>query len=235
LICITIVYSVIQPVITLLTLVAFTLLYAAHKYVLVWAADQPDALETGGMFYIKALRTVFVSLYLEGVCLAGLFFLLPAENDNTKRAKAGLAGGVIMVVMIVIVAAFQIYIDWFRFKKDYLVYAHSSTSHKHSLVKGMEKQGQATASPEQEDEVAGEQLGNTSGMHERAFDHPALWKKQPTIWIAQDPLGIGKFESARINEAGVESSTEFAEMNEKGKIDVSRGPPDEAWYGGFSN
>lgn len=94
-ICICIVYSVIQPVITLLTLVAFVLLYAAYKYVIYWAADQPDSLETGGMFYIKALRTVFVALYLEGICLAGLFFLSQDENGN--QAKSGLACGAIMV------------------------------------------------------------------------------------------------------------------------------------------
>ena len=32
-----------------------------------WVADQPDHLETGGLFYIKALRTVFVAVYLEGI------------------------------------------------------------------------------------------------------------------------------------------------------------------------
>lgn len=135
--------------------------------------------------------------------------------------------------MIVIIAVFQIYIDWFRFKPDYLIYAHSSTTVKHSFAKnGLEKVGQAANGTREEDEIAGPELGNTSGFHARAFDHPALWKKQPTVWLAEDQLGIGKFESARINEAGVESSTMFAEMNEKGQIDVSRGPPDEAWYGG---
>lgn len=235
LIVICVVYSVIQPVITLLTMVAFIFLYAAHKYLLFWTTDQPDSLETGGMFYIKALRTVFVGLYLEGICLAGLFFLLPDGNDSSKRAKAGLACGVIMVIMIVAVAALQIYIDWFRFKKDYLVYAHSSTTVKHSLSKtGLEKNGQAPTQPDEEHANAGPEHGNTTGLHEQAFDHPALWKKQPTIWLAEDPLGIGKFESARINDAGVESSIEYATMTEKGKVDVSRGPPDEAWYGGYT-
>jgi hypothetical protein len=94
-ICITIVYSVIQPVITALAWVAMLLLFSAYKYTLYWCADQPDFLETGGRFYIKALRTVFVSLYLEEICLAGLFFL---STDNTgSRTKSGLACGAIMV------------------------------------------------------------------------------------------------------------------------------------------
>jgi hypothetical protein len=94
-VCITIVYSVIQPIITLLALVAFALLFAAYKYMLYWTTDQPDSLETGGLFYIKALRTVFVSLYIEEVCLIGLFFLSTDTTGN--RSKPGIAGGVIMV------------------------------------------------------------------------------------------------------------------------------------------
>lgn len=73
-------------------------MYSAYKYLLGWCADQPDALETGGMYYPKALNTVFVALYLEEVCLAGLLFL--SSDPNGKRSKSGLAGGVIMVSCI---------------------------------------------------------------------------------------------------------------------------------------
>ncbi len=94
-VCITIVYSVIQPIIVLVAIVAFALLFAAYKYTLGWCADQPDSLETGGLYYVKALRTVFVSLYLEGICLAGLLFL--STDQNGDRTKSGLACGAIMV------------------------------------------------------------------------------------------------------------------------------------------
>ena len=134
--------------------------------------------------------------------------------------------------MIVVTALFQIYIDWFRFKKDSLIFANSGSPLTQTTKGAVAR---ITTSASDEDAIAGPELGNTSGFHERAFDHPALWKKQPVIWIAQDPLGVGKFESARINEAGVESSTEFAEMNEKAAITIERGPPDEAWYGGFTS
>lgn len=92
---ITIVYSVIQPLITILALLAFCMIYAAYKYQLGWCADQPDHIETGGLFYIKAIRTVFVALYLEGICLAGLFFL--STDASGGRAPSGIACGVIMV------------------------------------------------------------------------------------------------------------------------------------------
>ncbi|WWD05285.1 hypothetical protein V865_003358 [Kwoniella europaea PYCC6329] len=232
LICITIVYTVIQPIITLLALVAFCLLYGAYKYLLHWCADQPDYSETGGMFYIKALRTVFVSLYLEGICLAGLFFLSSDENGN--RAKSGLGCGAVMVAVIVAIALFQFYIDWFRFKKPYLYYVHSTTTHSKSL--GIDpKVGVTQTTSDEEVNNAGPQYGNTSGFHYRAFDHPALWKKQPVIWITNDPLGIGNYLAEKFNGKNVEASTEFTSMDEKQKVQVERGPPDEAWYGGFSS
>ncbi|WWC88432.1 uncharacterized protein L201_003343 [Kwoniella dendrophila CBS 6074] len=233
LICVTIVYSVIQPIMCLLSLVAFCLLYAAYKYLLHWCADQPDYSETGGMFYIKALRTVFVSLYLEGICLAGLFFLSTDQNNN--RAKSGLGCGAVMVVVIILVALFQIYIDWFRFKKPYLYYVHSTTTHNKSLNIDPKTGITQTSSTEEEDENAGAQFGNTSGYHYRAFDHPALWKKQPVVWIANDQLGVGNHLAEKINNKNVEASTEFTSMDEKQHIHVERSPPDEAWYGGFTS
>ncbi|WRT68034.1 uncharacterized protein IL334_005009 [Kwoniella shivajii] len=231
LICISIVYSVIQPMMNLLALVAFCLLYAAYKYTLHWCADQPDASETGGMFYIKALRTVFVALYLEGICLAGLFFL--STDDQGKRAKSGLGCGAVMVAVIIGIALFQIYIDWFRFKKPYLYYVHSTSTHSKSLPIES-KNGVTETTSNEEYDNAGPQYGNTSGYHAKAFDHPALWKKQPVIWLTNDQLSIGNHLSEKINEKNVEASTEFTSMDNKQKIQVERSPPDEAWYGGFT-
>jgi len=176
---------------------------------------------------------VFVSLYIEEICLIGLFFL--STDATGKRAKAGLAGGAVMIVALILTALFQIYIDWFRFKRDYLIYAHSSTSLKGASSTNLNTTfGRVTTTVSEEQENAGPEHGNTSGFHARAFDHPALWKKQPVVWIADDPLGIGKFETKRINDLRVEASTEYAIMDAKGTLVVERGPPDEAWYDGFT-
>lgn len=227
-VCITIVYSVIQPIITPLALVAFCLLYAAYKYQLGWCADQVDYLETGGLFYIRALRTVFVALYLEGICLAGLFFLSTDQNGN--RSKAGIAGGAIIAAAVVAIACLQFYIDWFGFKAPFLQYVHST----HHTKTGDRLAEPKLQSVSQGQENPGAQYGNTSGFHDQAFDHPALWKKQPCIWIADDSLGLGRDQADRINAKKVEASTEYAAMDQDGKLSVQRGPPDEAWEGGFN-
>jgi hypothetical protein len=79
---------------------------------------------------------------------------------------------------------------------------------------------------------AGPEYGNTTGLHKRAFDNPATWKAQPTIWIADDKLGLGRSEVSRLTAERVDASSEYAFRDEKGKVIVERGPPDEAWYGG---
>ncbi|KIR96993.1 hypothetical protein L804_05651 [Cryptococcus deuterogattii 2001/935-1] len=179
------------------------------------------------------IMTIFVSLYIQGVCMAGLFFL--STNENGSRSKTGLGCGAVMCVMIICIALIQIYIDWFRFTKPYLIYVHRTPSVPNSSsVEPKVGGGGVTDSPSDEDALAGPELGNTSGFHERAFDHPALWKKQPVIWVAADPHGLGALEVERINDKGVEASLEYAVMNEKGQIDVQRSPPDEAWYEGFT-
>lgn len=71
-------------------------------------------------------------------------------------------------------------------------------------------------------------------MHDQAFDHPALWKAAPIVWMADDSLGIAKKEAARLNELNVEASTEFATMDVDGKINVVRCAPDEAWQDGIN-
>lgn len=214
LVCVTIVYSVIQPLITVIAVVGFLIFYASYKYLLIWCASQPEEMETGGLYYIKALRTVFVSLYLEVVCLAGLFFL--SSKPDGGRTANGIACGIILVLVGVIVAVTQAWFDHVRFKRNDIIFGvRGNNVVSSSQVQLTEKDRQLS----HDDEVA----------LERQFDHPALWKKQPCVWIADDPLGVGRYEAERINADGVEASTQYAHMNEKGQLAVDRSPPDEDW------
>jgi len=68
---------------------------------------------------------------------------------------------------------------------------------------------------------------NTLDRH--AFDHPASYEHQPIVWIPKDTLGLSEIELAGNREAGVDTSDLGATMNEKGKVDITRPPPDEEW------
>lgn len=62
-----------------------------------------------------------------------------------------------------------------------------------------------------------------------AFDHPAIYKDYPTVWIPKDPAGLYRDELEGSQAAGVDISAEGARMDEKAKVDIDRSPPDEEW------
>ncbi|KAG8704283.1 hypothetical protein FRC09_003651 [Ceratobasidium sp. 395] len=94
-------YSVISPVINGLAMLAFALYYVAWKFLFLWVYDQPEPQETGGLYFPLVVSNLFVGLYVEQLCLAGLFFL-----DGGKTVSIIL--GVFMVILIVITMAVQI-------------------------------------------------------------------------------------------------------------------------------
>ena len=70
---------------------------------------------------------------------------------------------------------------------------------------------------------------DSQGMTEAdyGFSHPAASRPQRTVWIPRDTLGLSKDEVEGCRAAGVDAECRDAEMNEKGKVDVSGSPPDE--------
>lgn len=71
--------------------------------------------------------------------------------------------------------------------------------------------------------------GSVDDTEPTAFNHPATYEPQRVIWIPQDRHNLYKDEVAATRSAKVDVSSDGAEMNEKGKVDVWRSPPDEEW------
>jgi hypothetical protein len=87
-------YMMISPIINGLAFVAFGLFYLVWKYLFLWQFDQPASGDTGGLFFPKAIQHMFVGLYIQQVCLAALFFLLPKG-----RAEGGLTIALILITI----------------------------------------------------------------------------------------------------------------------------------------
>ncbi|KAG8729091.1 hypothetical protein FRC11_009507 [Ceratobasidium sp. 423] len=94
-------YSVIAPVISGLAMLAFALYYIAWKFLFLWVYDQPEPQETGGLYFPLIVSNLFVGLYIEQLCLAGLFFL-------DARKTVSLVLGIFMVILLVITIGVQI-------------------------------------------------------------------------------------------------------------------------------
>ena len=50
----------------------------------------PKAGETGGLYFATALQHVFVGLYIEEICLIGLFFLAQDVNGHPSALPEGI-------------------------------------------------------------------------------------------------------------------------------------------------
>ncbi|KAH7332874.1 DUF221-domain-containing protein [Rhizoctonia solani] len=100
-------YSIISPIINGLVCVAFFLFYQVWKYLFLWQFGQPEAGDTGGLFFPKAMQHIFVGLYIEQICLCALFFL---SRDSQLRASA-VPQGALMVVLIIFTAGYHFVIN----------------------------------------------------------------------------------------------------------------------------
>ncbi|GAA5918190.1 hypothetical protein JCM1841_005294 [Sporobolomyces salmonicolor] len=97
-------YSIIAPLVCGFALMAFALFWFVYKYLFLLVINTPPSTETGGRFYPKALGHIFVGLYIEQVCLCGLFFLA----QDSKGKQSAIPEGAIMVVLIVITVLFHL-------------------------------------------------------------------------------------------------------------------------------
>ena len=86
---------IISPIINGLACATFFLFYHLYKYLFLWVYQQGT--DTGGLFYPKALRHLFVGLYVEQVCMAVLFFLSQDSNNHGNAVPEG----ALMIVLIV--------------------------------------------------------------------------------------------------------------------------------------
>lgn len=63
--------------------------HLAIQYLFLWVYETPPSTETGGQFYPKAIGHIFVGLYIEQICLAGLFFLARDSEGKPSAIPAG--------------------------------------------------------------------------------------------------------------------------------------------------
>ncbi|BGP48047.1 phosphate metabolism protein 7 [Rhodotorula kratochvilovae] len=261
-------YSVIAPLICGFALVSFALFWF---YLFLLVIDTPPATETGGRFYPKAITHIFVGLYIEQLCMCGLFFL--AQDENKKQSA--IPEGAIMVVLIVITALYHIILtSGYHPLVDYLPLSVAPKMAEaqgftdgYPLNRGTGKEnGTAPSlgspntnltgmSPREKDEstfpppaasfddhskplraVETNRTDDDNGtlpgdehLDKNAFDHPAIYKDYPTVWLPKDPQGLYRDELEGSQAAGVDVSAEGARMDDKGKVDIDRSPPNEEW------
>ena len=213
---ISLVYSIITPLILLFSGLAFALLYIAYIYTIFYVSDFPN--DTGGLSFPKAIYQSFTGIYLMEIMLAGLFFL--AQNESGSRAA--IPEGILICVLIVITIGVQFLMRatfdplTYHLPVDAEVFAQSVLPVDETAV-GPDTGSNSTDTviESNENEVVNEYM------------HPVIRDPTPIIWLARDNLGIaaGEVQQTRTSGLNIAMSTEGARFNEKIKIEIDGAPP----------
>ncbi|KAJ6595767.1 hypothetical protein DFH09DRAFT_1135552 [Mycena vulgaris] len=249
LVVIALVYSVISPIINGLACFTFFAFYQLYKYLFLWQFEQPPSSDTGGLFFPKAITHIFVGLYLQQVCMIGLFFL---TQDVNKKPSAT-PQGALMVVLLVFTILFQMLISNSygplkhalplslaekTFSATPIERAETAAtrngSEAHEMTETKKAHHMSMSSPHENEEYEGlterQKVGSRAARikseEEYGFAHPAASRPQRVVWFPRDRLGLAEEEERGCREAGVDVSLKDAEMNEKGKVDITGPPPD---------
>ncbi|KAI8871220.1 DUF221-domain-containing protein, partial [Ramicandelaber brevisporus] len=100
------VYATINPVITLFAMAYFGLFYLVYRHQFLYVYDD-DVFVTGGLAYPKAIRHIFVGLYLTQLCFLGLMILDKAASSS----EVGLARLIIVIISLVFTIIAHLFIN----------------------------------------------------------------------------------------------------------------------------
>ncbi|KIM67290.1 hypothetical protein SCLCIDRAFT_1210323 [Scleroderma citrinum Foug A] len=228
---ITLGYSIISPIINGLSVLTFFLFFLLYKYLFLYQYTQPPNLDTGGLFFPKAIQHVFVGLYVQQICLCALFFL--AEDASGKHSAV--AEGALMVVLILLTAGYQIIINnSFGPLISALPLSLADKTHKPDEASPSDAQPSTSADPayskqskaaelakdDQEEEEARDFSDNYFQKHpdgdvDYGFAHPALSRPQRVVWIPTDldawaSASTGERHGARRGLGGAEVEANLA-------------------------
>ncbi|KAK7034856.1 hypothetical protein R3P38DRAFT_2518516 [Favolaschia claudopus] len=176
---------------------AFFVFYHLYKYLLVWQFAQPRGSDSGGQFFPRAVGHIFVGLYIQQICMAGLFFLARDERNYPASAPQG----VLISVLLVLTIPFQHFIN------DSFEPLH------HGLPLTL-------ADSPRETHGSGENWSRENDFH------PIIPTPSPIAWFPNDLLKLALMQAKNCHDAGVNCSLQNAEMNAKGRVKVTGPPPD---------
>lgn len=98
---ISITYSVIAPLSLFFASMVFGLFWLVYRYNLLYVMDYQ--VDSGGLYFPKAINHLYMGLYIMEICMTGLFLLVRDENDEIYC----LPHAIIMFVMFFLTIIFQ--------------------------------------------------------------------------------------------------------------------------------
>ncbi|PWW77946.1 DUF221-domain-containing protein [Tuber magnatum] len=99
--CIRIIYSIISPLILIFNVCTFSLFWMVYRYTLLCVRS--FRFDTRGLLFHRAVNQLFTGIYVMGVCLIGLFFLVRGTEDSVTCFLQG----IIVIVVTIFTVLYQ--------------------------------------------------------------------------------------------------------------------------------
>lgn len=215
--CISLIYCVIAPLISLFAVFSFSLMWIAHRYAVLYVCC--TEVDTGGALYPCAINQTFVGLYAMQSCLAVMFL---GVRDG-KGEHSCLTHGFVMMGVLVLTVVYQVLLNvlfspMFRFQAlNYMTLDSTHQGH-----------GPRTGSANLETRDANSTQDEDGGRDTCTLQAIALRDARPTIWIPA--LEDGETQSIHVegHSPTVPTTTEGAYLDGNCCARYTKSPP-PAW------
>lgn len=247
--CIALVYTVIAPLISVVTTFSFVLLWVANRYNIIYVAS--TKVDTGGVLYPRAINQTFTGLYFMELCLIGLFFLVRNEHNEVACAPQA----VIMSVVLASTVAYQIALNrsfgallrFLPIATDDKPEASAAADNRFTVAstraaKSATKRRQGIRRRRRSNVLT--KHPNVSGLRDAdanrcaqtrdAFQNPELRARPRTVWIPSDVKGVSDDEMRHTRHMSelIPISNEGASLDSKTRVFCIRKPPDMSGFEG---
>ncbi|UJR11199.1 hypothetical protein I4U23_015380 [Adineta vaga] len=232
-IVITLVYSIVAPLMLIISGIAFALYYIAYTYTMFYVNDFPN--DSGGLAFPRAIYQSFTGVYLMEIMLAALFFLVQNESGRQAAIPQGILMCILIVLTVIVYMTMRSSFDPLTYylpvdAEEYvrLENPHASrfpvTKTAIKVLTHCRSTDDISSVSDMNDAVV-DFYDNTM---ENAYMNPALREPKPIVWIPQDSLGIAMAEIQQTQAAypHVRMSMNGARFNEKMNIEINSSPPD---------
>jgi hypothetical protein len=212
---ITLVYSIIAPLILIISGLAFALFYVAYLYTMFYVSNFPN--DSGGLTFPRAIHQSFTGIYLMEVMLAALFSL--SQSSIPEAILMCILIGFTVVIQYLITSSFDPL-------TNYLPVDAAEVQHLNESDDQQIYVNTTTIDNLQPNETT---IDLNDDYNDQTFIQPPIKDPKPIIWIPQDHLGIAENQIQQIQPSGLNllMSTEGAKFNEKLNIEITGQPPDQ--------
>ncbi|RDA92205.1 hypothetical protein CP533_5596, partial [Ophiocordyceps camponoti-saundersi (nom. inval.)] len=220
--CISLVFSVIAPLVPASATLLLASLYFAYRYDIFFVSD--GAVDAQGLLYPQALKQLFIGVYAAEICLIGLFAISKAAGPTA-------------LMTVFFIASIIFHVTIFRVLDPLLYRFPGSTAAEEHILKEdnpVETKGKppttngkifnffnhavdAELIPLLTTLSEDERIRYTTKVEVEAYIPPCVTSKTPTLWIPADSAGISKQE-VELTSKIVPITDQGASIDDKNRI-----------------